>query len=49
MSSAPITLAQGDIVIVAFPFTDLTATKRRPAFVIAPDQHTPDVILVFIS
>ncbi|MEB2777175.1 type II toxin-antitoxin system PemK/MazF family toxin [Algoriphagus sp. D3-2-R+10] len=26
---------KGDIVVVSFPFSDLSASKRRPAFVLA--------------
>ena len=28
---------QGDIILVFFPFTDLTSSKRHPALVISPD------------
>jgi mRNA interferase MazF len=28
---------RGDIVLVSFPFTDLTFAKRRPAPVVSPD------------
>jgi mRNA interferase MazF len=34
------TLQQGAVVSVLFPFSDASATKRRPAFLIAPsDRH----------
>jgi len=50
----PLTTAyrQGDIVLVSFPFTDLTATKKRPALVISPDsvnQLNQDLVLAAIT
>jgi len=42
----------GDVILVAFPFTNLQATKKRPAVIIschAYQQNRPDVILMAIT
>jgi mRNA interferase MazF len=42
----------GDVVLVPFPFTDQTATKKRPAVVISSDAYhreRPDVILMAVT
>ena len=40
----------GSIVMVAFPFTDLSNTKVRPALVVSKDNvRRSDVVLAFIS
>jgi mRNA interferase MazF len=39
---------KGDVVVVPFPFSDLTQAKRRPALVIA-DLEGDDVILCQIT
>lgn len=41
-------LVKGDVVVVPFPFSDLTNAKRRPAFVLAV-LHGNDIILCQIT
>lgn len=41
---------RGTIVLTKFPFTDLSASKRRPAVIVSKvDPADPDVIVAFIS
>ena len=43
---------QGDIVLVSFPFTDLTTSKRRPALILSPDSFNSagaDLVLAAIT
>lgn len=44
--------SRSDVVLVPFPFTDLTATQVRPAVVISTDDFassTGDVIVAMIT
>ena len=41
-----------DVVLLSFPFTDLSATKVRPAVVVSPDsynQTSQDVVVILIT
>jgi mRNA interferase MazF len=42
----------GDIVLVPFPFTNQTSTKRRPAVVVSSERYNrehPDIIVMAIT
>jgi mRNA interferase MazF len=40
----------GDVILVPFPFTDQTATKKRPAVVVSSDAAVlKDALLVILG
>jgi len=39
---------KGDVVVIPFPFTDLSGSKKRPALVVAP-LSGDDIILCMIT
>jgi mRNA interferase MazF len=44
--------SQGDVVLVPFPFTDLSAVTQRPALVLSPDRSNklrPDLVVAAIT
>lgn len=43
---------RGDIVLVPFPFTDQTTTKKRPAVIISSNNYnnaSPDIVIMAIT
>lgn len=40
-----------DIVLVPFPFTDLSSAKRRPALIISPDSYNVgrDIVIAYLT
>ena len=40
-------MAKGDIILITFPFTDLSGSKLRPSVVLA--DSTQDVMVAFIT
>ena len=45
MGAPPVTVRRGSVVLVRFPFSDLSSSKRRPAAVLA-DAGRGDYVLV---
>lgn len=46
------TYSFGDVLLVPFPFTDQTTTKKRPTVIISSDvynQEKPDIILIAVT
>ncbi len=42
-------LARGDIVLAAFPFSDLSSTKRRPAVIVGANVALGEFTLAFVT
>lgn len=40
---------KGSIVLVPFPFSDLSSSKVRPAVILSEFAHKEDVVVAFIS
>lgn len=40
---------RGDVVLIPFPFSDLTGQKIRPALILSNNSMSHDVVVVFIT
>lgn len=40
-------MSKGDVILITFPFTDLTGSRLRPAVVLI--DHLPDITVSFIT
>ena len=49
MASKVPPLKRGDIILVPFPFTDLSVSKVRPAIIVSADPQQQDLVIAFIS
>lgn len=40
-----------DVILVPFPFTDLSSAKRRPALIVSPDAYNAekDVVIAYVT
>jgi mRNA interferase MazF len=40
-----------DVILVPFPFTDLSSAKRRPALIVSPDIYNAgkDVVIAYVT
>jgi mRNA interferase MazF len=47
--AAALPLQYGDIVLVPFPFADLSGRKMRPAVIISANPQGSEVVLAFIT
>lgn len=42
-------MPKGTVILVPFPFTDLSGQKVRPALILSSSKHGEDCIVAFIS